>query len=75
MYIAYYKERKNFKLKKIIKVFFCILICLIINIPQIYAEESKSPKELSEENVEKKEEKAPAKATAKKAKGTKKTAK
>ena len=57
MYIAYYKERKNFKLKKIIKVFFCILICLIINIPQIYAEESKSPKELSEENVEKKEEK------------------
>ena len=57
MYIAYYKERKNFKLKKIIKVFFCILICLIINIPQIYAEESKTTKELSEENVEKKEEK------------------
>lgn len=48
MYIAYYKERKNFKLKKIIKVFFCILTCLIISIPQIYAEESKTTKELSE---------------------------
>ena len=48
MYIVYCKERKNAKLKKIIKVFFCILICLIISIPQIYAEESKT-KELSEE--------------------------
>ena len=49
MYIVYCKERKNAKLKKIIKVFFCILICLIISIPQIYAEESKTTKELSEE--------------------------
>ena len=49
MYIVYCKERKNVKLKKIIKVFFCILICLIISIPQIYAEESKTTKELSEE--------------------------
>ena len=39
-------------MKKIIKVFFCILICLIISIPQIYAEESKTTKELSE-NIEK----------------------
>ena len=36
-------------MKKIIKVFFCILTCLIISIPQIYAEESKTTKELSEE--------------------------
>ena len=35
-------------MKKIIKVFFCILTCLIISIPQIYAEESKTTKELSE---------------------------
>lgn len=56
MYIAYCKERKNFKLKKIIKVFFCILTCLIISIPQIYAEESKTTKELSEVVEEKKDE-------------------
>lgn len=55
MYIVYCKERKNAKLKKIIKVFFCILICLIISIPQIYAEESKT-KELSEAVEEKKDE-------------------
>lgn len=42
-------------MKKIIKVFFCILICLIISIPQIYAEESKT-KELSEAVEEKKDE-------------------
>ena len=35
-------------MKKIIKVFFCILTCLIISIPQIYAEESKTTKELGE---------------------------
>ena len=35
-------------MEKIIKVFFCILTCLIISIPQIYAEESKTTKELSE---------------------------
>ena len=57
MYIVYCKERKNVKLKKIIKVFFCILICLIISIPQIYAEESKTTKELSEAVEEKKDEK------------------
>ncbi len=42
-------------MKKIIKVFFCILTCLIISIPQIYAEESKT-KELSgavEESLDK----------------------
>ena len=43
-------------MKKIIKVFFCILTCLIISIPQIYAEESKT-KELSEAVEEKKDEK------------------
>ena len=43
-------------MKKIIKVFFCILTCLIISIPQIYAEESKTTKELSEEVEEKKDE-------------------
>lgn len=42
-------------MKKIIKVFFCILTCLIISIPQIYAEESKT-KELSEAVEEKKDE-------------------
>ena len=42
-------------MKKIIKVFFCILTCLIISIPQIYAEESKK-KELSEAVEEKKDE-------------------
>ena len=41
-------------MKKIIKVFFCILTCLIISIPQIYAEESKT-KELSEAVEEKKD--------------------
>ena len=44
-------------MKKIIKVFFCILTCLIISIPQIYAEESKTTKELSESVEEKKDEK------------------
>ena len=44
-------------MKKIIKVFFCILTCLIISIPQIYAEESKKTKELSEAVEEKKDEK------------------
>lgn len=44
-------------MKKIIKVFFCILTCLIISIPQIYAEESKTTKELSEAVEEKKDEK------------------
>ena len=44
-------------IKKIIKVFFCILTCLIISIPQIYAEESKTTKELSEAVEEKKDEK------------------
>lgn len=43
-------------MKKIIKVFFCILTCLIISIPQIYAEESKTTKELSEAVEEKKDE-------------------
>ena len=43
-------------MKKIIKVFFCILTCLIISIPQIYAEESKTTKELSEVVEEKKDE-------------------
>ena len=43
-------------MKKIIKVFFCILICLIISIPQIYAEESKTTKELSGAVEEKKDE-------------------
>ena len=43
-------------MKKIIKVFFCILTCLIISIPQIYAEESKTTKELSEAAEEKKDE-------------------
>lgn len=43
-------------MKKIIKVFFCILTCLIISIPQIYAEESKTTKELSESVEEKKDE-------------------
>ena len=43
-------------MKKIIKVFFCILTCLIISIPQIYAEESKTTKELSETVEEKKDE-------------------
>ena len=43
-------------MKKIIKVFFCILTCLIISIPQIYAEESKT-KELSEAVEEKKDDK------------------
>ena len=42
-------------MKKIIKVFFCILTCLIISIPQRYAEESKT-KELSEAVEEKKDE-------------------
>lgn len=42
-------------MKKIIKVFFCILTCLIISIPQIYAEESKT-KELSGAVEEKKDE-------------------
>lgn len=42
-------------MKKIIKVFFCILTCLIISITQIYAEESKT-KELSEAVEEKKDE-------------------
>lgn len=42
-------------MKKIIKIFFCILTCLIISIPQIYAEESKT-KELSEAVEEKKDE-------------------
>lgn len=42
-------------MKKIIKVFFCILTCLIISIPKIYAEESKT-KELSEAVEEKKDE-------------------
>ena len=42
-------------MKKIIKVFFCILTCLIISISQIYAEESKT-KELSEAVEEKKDE-------------------
>ena len=42
-------------MKKIIKVFFCILTCLIISIPQIYAEEIKT-KELSEAVEEKKDE-------------------
>ena len=31
-------------MKKIIKVFFCILTCLIISIPQLYEEESKKTK-------------------------------
>ena len=44
-------------MKKIIKVFFCILTCLIISIPRIYAEESKTTKELSEAVEEKKDEK------------------
>lgn len=44
-------------MKKIIKVFFCILTCLIISIPQIYAKESKTTKELSEAVEEKKDEK------------------
>ena len=44
-------------MKKIIKVFLCILTCLIISIPQIYAEESKTTKELSESVEEKKDEK------------------
>ena len=43
-------------MKKIIKVFFCILTCLIISIPQIYAEESKTTKELSGAVEEKKDE-------------------
>ena len=43
-------------MKKIIKVFFCILTCLTISIPQIYAEESKTTKELSEAVEEKKDE-------------------
>lgn len=43
-------------MKKIIKVFFGILTCLIISIPQIYAEESKTTKELSEVVEEKKDE-------------------
>ena len=43
-------------MKKIIKVFFCILTCLIISISQIYAEESKTTKELSEAVEEKKDE-------------------
>ena len=43
-------------MKKIIKVFFCILTGLIISIPQIYAEESKTTKELSEAVEEKKDE-------------------
>ena len=43
-------------MKKIIKVFFCILTCLIISIPQIYAEERKTTKELSEAVEEKKDE-------------------
>ena len=43
-------------MKKMIKVFFCILTCLIISIPQIYAEESKTTKELSEAVEEKKDE-------------------
>lgn len=43
-------------MKKIIKVFFCILTCLIISVPQIYAEESKTTKELSEAVEEKKDE-------------------
>lgn len=43
-------------MKKIIKVFFGILTCLIISIPQIYAEERKTTKELSEVVEEKKDE-------------------